>query len=516
MNFLPIARLEMRAAARKPMTYYSRSLAALLAILTGLAFVLAGFTRLMSAASAGQAVFVLLAGCAYVLMAAQGMLLTCDCVSLEKREGTLGLLFLTGLNGFDIVAGKLAAQVGRSLYCLIAAFPAFGCCLWLGGVGPGDFVKAALGLSDTLFYFAALGILISVCVWRERVAAAWGGLALLLLGVLLPILGVMFKWPAFLALLPAGAMLAALGPGAGMLAPPPVAASLLAPHIMGWLFIGAASCFAPRTWVPAANATPAPRPAAARQTRLPSRDLPPWVVESSKPVLTTALLFMICAVLLGCALLGPRWMLYTTVPAAILLMHGVLKFLAASQAGRMLAARRRSGELELLLTTPCDEDEILRGCLLELKRSLFWPALFAIGVDLALVILGIFGWGKAGIGFSPWWAGAVLVEVVWLVVNLYSLAWVGLFLGLKLGNPTKAAGRAILYVVLLPWLLLILFAVVASPLVLKLRFDPALTIPMSAVFLVSLVFCNTFFAGWAVNELRDRFRAVAAGTSMRT
>jgi len=31
-----------------------------------------------------------------------GVFLTSDCLSEEKREGTLGLLFLTDLKGFDI------------------------------------------------------------------------------------------------------------------------------------------------------------------------------------------------------------------------------------------------------------------------------------------------------------------------------------------------------------------------------------------------------------------------------
>ena len=175
MNFLPIARLEMRRAARQPMTYYARALTGLLTISTGLGFVFAGFHRAMSTASAGQAVFWMLTGSGYVLLAAQVILLTCDCVSQEKRAGTLGLLFLTDLDGFDIVAGKLTAQVIRSLYCLMAAFPAFGFCIILGGVGLGDFVKVALALLNTLFYFAALGILISACVWRERTAAGSSG-----------------------------------------------------------------------------------------------------------------------------------------------------------------------------------------------------------------------------------------------------------------------------------------------------------------------------------------------------
>jgi len=507
MNFLPIVHLEMRAAARSLMTYYSRSLTALVTISAGLGFVLAGFTRLMSTASAGQAVFCMMTGCAYVLLAAQAMLLTCDCVSREKREDTLGLLFLTDLNGFDIVAGKLAAQAGRSLSCLLAAFPAFGFCIILGGVGLGDFAEVALGLLNTLFYFAALGILISACVWRERAAAAWGGLALLILGALLPFLSLVGNCPALGALIPAGAILAALGPAVGIASPPNAAVWMLISHALGWLFIGAASYLVPRSLTREAKIIPIHPSAATRRKKVSSDAPPAWMMEPSKPLLTTGILVMICAVVLAAALLGPVWMKMPAAPIMILFLHGVLKFQMASQAGRVLAAKRRSGELELLLTTPYDEDEILHACLLGLKRSLFWPTLFALGVDLALLI---FVWRKTGLAQGLGWATLMMVEVVWLLVNLYGLAWVGLYLGLRLANPAKAAGQAMLYVVLLPWVLLLFVALLAVMLVRGHRLDGDFAFPGTVIFVTFLVLCNSFFPGWAVTELRDQFRALAA------
>ena len=514
MNFLPIAHLELRRAARRPMTYYSRCLAGLLAFSTGLAFVFAGFNRTMSAASAGREAFGLLAGAAYVLLAAQGILLTCDCLSLEKREGTLGLLFLTDLNGFDIVAGKLAARISRSLYCLMAAFPAFGFCIILGGVGLRDLVMVTLGLLNTLFFFAALGILISASVWRERAAASWGGLALLVLGVLLPILGLILNSTAFLALIPAGAMLAAPSLAAGIGSPPNVAASLLIPHALGWLFVGAASGLVPRSWTPAAKVNPPGRTAASHPRRSPTsaRDPRPWVTEPAKPFFTTALLMIICAAIpAGVSLAGPsrlavQWGQVALV--TILLLHSVLKYQSAFQASRMLAGKQRSGELELLLTTPFGEAEVLRGCLIELKRSLYWPTLFALGVDLALLVCG---WREDWFGDGLGWSIALLGEVLWLLANLISLSWVGLFLGLRLANPARAAGQAIFYVVLLPWLVAIAFAALVA-LLAGGRFGPELGVPSAGIFVIALFFCNSFFTGRAVNELRDNFRSWAAQT----
>jgi hypothetical protein len=488
------------------MTYYSRCLTGLVAFATGLGFVFAGYNRVMPASSAGQAAFGVLAAGAYLLLAGQAMLLTCDCVSLEKREGTLGLLFLTDLGGFDVVAGKLAAQVSRSFYCLLAALPAFGFCIVLGGVGLGDFVIVALGLLNTLFFFAALGLLISVCVWSERAAIMHGGLALLGLGILLPILGLMLKFNSFLAWIPAGAFFSAPGLSAGLKPPPNATLSLLVPHAMGWLFIGAASWLVPRSWTPAAPARPA-RPAATTRQRKPPAGVPtPWATALANPLLTTALLAILCAIVLGAALLGTAWMKAAAIPGTILLLHSVLKYEAASQAGRMLAGKRRSGELELLLTTPCDEDEILRGCFLQLKRGLFWPVLFALGVDLALLIAG---GGNNSFGGSFWWTVIVMVEIIWMLANLYSLSWVGLFQGLKLANPAKAAGRAIFNVVLLPWVSVICCAGLAAVLTPG-NTGPEVVLPIVLVFVCSLTFCNVYFTGSAISELRDRFRAWAA------
>ena len=86
----------------------------------------------------------------------------------------------------------------------------------------------------------------------------------------------------------------------------------------------------------------------------------------------------------------------------------------------------------------------------------------------------------------------MVVEVVWLLVNFYSLSWVGLFLGLKLANPAKAAGQAIFYVVLLPWLAPIAFAAPVA-LVAGARFGPDLGVPSAGLFVISLAFCNSFF-----------------------
>src|SRR5205823_5213608 len=52
-----------------------------------------------------------------------------------KREGTLGLLFLTPLTVGDVIAGKAVIHVLRALTLFLAAVPILGLPVVLGGVG---------------------------------------------------------------------------------------------------------------------------------------------------------------------------------------------------------------------------------------------------------------------------------------------------------------------------------------------------------------------------------------------
>ncbi len=95
-----------------------------------------------------------------------GVFLTADCLSEEKREGTLGLFFLTDLKAYDIVFGKLAANSLHALFGLLAIFPILGLTLMMGGVTGREFARLMLVLVVTLFFSLSLGMLVSA-VSRE-------------------------------------------------------------------------------------------------------------------------------------------------------------------------------------------------------------------------------------------------------------------------------------------------------------------------------------------------------------
>src|SRR5438270_11752646 len=111
--------------------------------------------------SLGHGLFSVLAwlGLIYCLLGGVGN--TADCLSEEKREGTLGLLFLTDLKGYDVVLGKLLATSLNSFYGLLAIFPILAISLLVGGVTGTEFWRMVLVSVDNLLFSLALGIFCS-------------------------------------------------------------------------------------------------------------------------------------------------------------------------------------------------------------------------------------------------------------------------------------------------------------------------------------------------------------------
>ena len=146
MTILPIVERELRGAARRPGTYWLRLTAAFVAITVFGWMLLTLLRDNVPAAAHGRYLFRVLFGLAFAYCLFIGAWLTADCLSGEKREGTLGLLFLTDLKGYDVIFGKLAATSLSGFYGLLAIFPILAVPLLLGGLTNGEFWRAALVL----------------------------------------------------------------------------------------------------------------------------------------------------------------------------------------------------------------------------------------------------------------------------------------------------------------------------------------------------------------------------------
>src|SRR4029450_3434712 len=123
-------------------------------------------------AAHGRYLFRALFGLAFAYCLFIGIFRTADCLSEEKRDGTLGLLFLTDLKGYDIVLGTLAATSPNAFYGLLALFPVMAIPLLVGGVTINEFWRVVLVALNNMFFSLAVGMFCSAISRDERKAMA--------------------------------------------------------------------------------------------------------------------------------------------------------------------------------------------------------------------------------------------------------------------------------------------------------------------------------------------------------
>jgi ABC-type transport system involved in multi-copper enzyme maturation permease subunit len=170
MTSLPIVRRELTVAGRQPWTYHTRVVAAVL--LTLLGAVILGMTGNNGPGGAAQLpmlAFKLLSSTAFAGCLLGGIILSADSISAERRSGTLGLLFLTPLGGFDVGSGKLAASGIQGLCGLLGILPILAVPLMMGGVSWAAYLTTCLALLATFALSSSVGLWASA---RSRSAPA--------------------------------------------------------------------------------------------------------------------------------------------------------------------------------------------------------------------------------------------------------------------------------------------------------------------------------------------------------
>ncbi len=480
MSFLPIVERELRMAARRKSTYRIRTWTAALAMavaICSLALVWLGGSR------HGDALFSILAIYSFGLCLLAGAFLTADCLSEEKRQGTLGLLFLTDLKGYDIVLGKFIASSLNAVYGLVALLPIIAMPLLLGGVTPAEFWRMAAALLNALFFSLAAGIFISALA-RETEYAMGGtfGVLLLLAGAL----------PALAALAPLARLPARLSYLAWVSPFYPFACAreaaylgqatkfwgtLISSHGLGWLLIGLASWGLPRFWSERVSQSDrlswrrrfvrlrgeAPSQRARLRERLLAINPVLWLVSRRIVVPRAPWLFVLvwgATVALATAFVptansfpsGFLFSRYIEAPFAFL-----LKVLFAVETCRFFSDARRSGALELLLCTPLSSRDIIRGQSLAMRRSFLWPVAVFLGLLLVplgaqvLVMLRTLDFQNI-IGLLLGAVSSVLTALR-TIADLLAIFWLGLWLSLSIKKPNLAPGLTILFVLVLPAIL---------------------------------------------------------------
>ncbi len=483
MTALPIVARELLVTARRLGTNRLRLVAALVALGVW-AFLWLVTSGMPSSGQRAQAQFIALGVLALGFCLLAGVFLTADCLSEEKRDGTLGLLFLTDLKGYDVVLGKLAATSLRAFYAVLAVLPVLALPLLMGGVAPGEFGRVALVLVATLLLTLSLGMLMSAASREARQAIAGTLFALIVLGAVLPVLwwlvaGV-FRVATIEGLLwtsPAYAYRCAFdGAYTKRGGPHQFWASLLGISLLALGALITACVLLPRAWQEKTHpGNTASRQRfwqalrfgdvdARRQQRQQRLEANPfyWLAGRDRlPQLTAwALLcpqFTIwLGFVLGAFFSSSSTMRDVSFGVACFLGYGLhlsLKYLIASEATRRFREDRRSGALELALVMPRSADEIVDGQERAMTTFFRGPMALVLMTNPGLLCLLIGQTGpRWGSGFTFTGLLVCLGGAVLLPLDAAALSRVGMWMGLCARTHYRAVLSTLGQVMLLPWL----------------------------------------------------------------
>lgn len=476
MSFLPIVDRELRVASRRWMTYLTRTGVGLLAILLSVPAIFIGWVT-GGGSGAGQGAFSMLSGYVFVVAMLGGVLITADCLSSEKRDGTLGLLFLTDLRGYDVVLGKFAALGLHSMYGMVAVFPALALPLLTGGVTGGEFWRVSLALLNLLFVSLAVGMAVSA-VSREASRAYSGTLGLLLLLVVGIPLGVsLLEWlgaPVWVA------KLGWINPGHAFAVGQSTSSfaglseywlSLGVAHAVAWLFLIMAAVRVPGTWQDKGRQRDKPTLLARivgdriarvfRSQRDPAKlNQSPmlWLMgerRALKIILwSIAGVWSVCVVG-GCLVMGAEDAVGFSFGVSLVILL-IFALALVEHSCRFWVESRQDGNLEALLVVPLKSKEILFGHWASIRRHFMWPLVVVlcattlpIWVEVGGRLLTT-GTDEGDLVGSLILYGYLGVILGWFLATFIAIGYTGMWFALKLRRPQFASGLTLLCVVLLP------------------------------------------------------------------
>lgn len=475
MIFLPIVDRELRVTSRRSATYWSRFQAAVAAMVPAF-FLLAGPIPFPSLAQKGAHMFQILAFLAFFYAMLSAVRLTADCLSGEKREGTLGFLFLTDLKPYDVVFGKLAATSFTALYGLLAVLPILAIPILLGGVTLADVLRLVVVLLNTLFFALSLAMFISALCWREKTAVGMTILLLFAFCAGLPIAGAIVgalneTW-SFASIL----SVASPGFACGMISDAAYVGgrwafwlSVAITHGMGWLFLMLTCRVLPRVWQD--------RPAEGRRLRWHEwcrralmgaeperRDFRRWLLAVN-PIYWLAsrerrtrwypwvlLLSVGVIVLWSCGQVRAHGVQFEPLILGSFFLNWFFKHWVTNAACYAFSTDRDKGALELLLCTPLTIRAVLRGHTLALRRQFFAPVLTLVVVELVLYALA---WPTDLMDRNgeQWLLPAIFFcGLVVFVADIFALVWVGWWAGVVSKNASSAVSGTYVRLMILPWL----------------------------------------------------------------
>jgi hypothetical protein len=565
MRFISVAERELRAGARQPMTYRMRwtTAAAFIGLLIWLMWAFDGFRA--------PQIFCAFSAIAFFYCLFIGTARTADCLSAEKREGTMGLLFLTNLNAAEVMGGKLCSSALAAAYGLFAIFPLLALQMLIGGITLAHFWRTLLALGDCIIFSVAAGFLTSsICIKQFAAIASATGLALFVsvglvwVAAALNALSAAKVAPLFLRALRAGSPLYTFiaADGTRWFGSNDYWWSVLLVNGISVLFLAIATWQVSRSWRDRESSSSTWRVFKILRREGRSRSLgrvalrrrllginPYYWLGGRERVSGPVLMIVVVAIVAAASFVGGpyfgRAMRLGPMSAMVghlfawfwagLAIHALVLYWAAMTAAQRLAEDKQAGAFELVLSTPTSERSIFRGLWMAYGRKMFFPAIIVI------LVHGFVMWQGASLllmdtsGFPPGaTAGQLLwhtlinhplggAEIEWSFISAFrimlaalvlacllwiTLGWVGRWLGLRMKHPGFAPMVSLGLCIVPP---IVLFSI-ASYVAFKIHLD---RLP-DRVF-VSLMTWVAFGIGtghclmlslWATGQLRTEFRTI--------
>ena len=402
MNLITIIVRELRVRSRSSSTYWQR------VGFAGLPLIACLWVFFDRSHMLGPSMLVGVSVVSMVLFGFGATLAVSDVISAERREGTLGLLFLTSLRSWELLLGLAISAGARFLLCLIAVIPVMLLPLLTGGVGWAEVLRQCLNILVVVWLGIAVGIFWSV-LCREVKTSSLSGIITLILVAIVPVgivllsggLGgrnptffeIAIGGPFFLVPLALSDVIRtqsfmAYGVSVAGVSAMGIVFFLLAHRLFNALWIRETSGIALKT---------TPRKSTNRFIRWLQKD---WVLPTLKrrhalrfpdgvgpyqvltrcysrdlPFLRIVVPLVVCAFLLTTAIssqLGsPYWrtLYFEGALALLFLLDFFVRLNMSIEAPRQVLSDRRSGMLELMLTTPLPNQQIIPGLLAGISQS---------------------------------------------------------------------------------------------------------------------------------------------------
>ncbi|MGV3772891.1 MAG: hypothetical protein ACO1QB_08320 [Verrucomicrobiales bacterium] len=441
---LPLVERELRVASRKRRTYRVRAFIALAAIVVG-AFTL--LTMRPSAVNApGRSIFQFFSSVGLIYCFYQSFRQTADCLASEKREGTIGLLFLTDLRPFDIVTGKLAAQGIQTFYNLLGFFPLLSICLVLGGVTGTEFTRTIFLLANTLFVTLSMGMLGSA-LFTRTIHCVVATMVLFAGLLIVPAFFLVWSNPAWAPYLAAISPLNAYSWAMSVAAPSGgyfwIGQAIA--HFIAWMVLLLSGRVLAKNWqlkeVKPAPETVSRKSRAEMELKAELLDRNPFMWLTYRPGERRGFFWLLFVI----GMIFSVVVFFTTSKGDSLLaglaaanypLSFVFFLYLCSQSSRNFAEATRSDAFELILATPLTVPEIIRGQFLALRKFFLIPACILLGIKITLLFLAP---GSVRLG----------LDILNFVLSWYCVSWFGMLMGLTRG-PMRAFFATFIWSYLVP------------------------------------------------------------------